>query len=107
MVIKKLRNDYPQFNELVQFRHQYVLTKNLEIPGIVKPLGIERSGNGYLLVMEDTQGVSLLSYIEDHPLSLETFLEIAIALCQILENLYHHRIIHKDIKPANISQYSD
>ncbi len=102
VVIKKLRNDYPQFNELVQFRHQYVLTKNLEIPGIVKPLGIEHSGNGYLLVMEDTQGVSLLSYVEDHPLSLETFLEIAIALCQILENLYHHRIIHKDIKPANI-----
>ena len=30
------------------------------------------------------------------------FLEIAIALCNILDVLYRERIIHKDIKPANI-----
>ena len=38
VIIKKLRRQYPTFNELLQLRHQYALTKNLDIPGIVKPI---------------------------------------------------------------------
>lgn len=34
--------------------------------------------------------------------TLTEFLEIAIALSNILDGLYRHRVIHKDIKPANI-----
>ena len=34
--------------------------------------------------------------------SLKEFLQIAIALCNTLDILYRERIIHKDIKPANI-----
>jgi len=101
VVLKQLRKEYPTFNELVQFRHQYVLTKNLDLPGIVKSIALEKSGNGYVLVMEDVGGVSLSEYA-DRPLAIEEFLQVAIALSQILENLHQKRIIHKDIKPANI-----
>jgi serine/threonine protein kinase len=38
VVIKVLRNEYPSFSELVQFRNQYTIAKNLNIPTIVKPL---------------------------------------------------------------------
>lgn len=48
-----MRNEYPSFNELVQFRNQYTIAKNLHIPGIVQPLSLETYGNGYTLVMED------------------------------------------------------
>ncbi len=102
VVLKKLRKEYPTFNDLLQFRHQYVLTKNLDLRGIVKPIALEKDGNGYVLVMEDVGGVSLSEYIRDRSLSIQDFLEIAIALSQILENLYRNRVIHKDIKPANI-----
>ena len=101
VVLKKLRKEYPTFNELLQFRHQYVLTKNLDLPGIVKPLALEKDGNGYVLVMADVGGVSLSEYVSG-PLGIEEFLQVAIALCKILENLYRNRVIHKDIKPANI-----
>ncbi|MBF2060444.1 MAG: hypothetical protein IGR91_09755, partial [Fischerella thermalis M66_A2018_004] len=48
-----MRNEYPSFNELVQFRNQYTIAKNLHISGIVQPLSLETYGNGYALVMED------------------------------------------------------
>ena len=35
VVIKVLRRDYPSFGELVQFRNQYTIAKNLPIPGII------------------------------------------------------------------------
>ncbi|MDY7005728.1 MAG: hypothetical protein SWX82_17825 [Cyanobacteriota bacterium] len=38
VVLKKLRKEYPTFKELLQFRHQYVLSKNLDLPGIVRPI---------------------------------------------------------------------
>ena len=37
VVIKFLRSEYPSFEELVQFRNQYTIAKNLEIDGIVRP----------------------------------------------------------------------
>ena len=78
------------------------MTKSLDLPGIVKPIALEKCGLGYLLVMEDVGGVSLLEYVRDRPLDMEEFFTVAIALSQILENLYRNRVIHKDIKPANI-----
>ena len=102
VILKLLRNEYPSFNELIQFRHQYTITKNLNLPGIVQPLALENYRNSLLLVMPDTSCTALSEYIKTHSLSLTQFLKIAIALATILEGLYHHRIIHKDIKPANI-----
>ncbi|HBL14893.1 MAG TPA: protein kinase, partial [Cyanobacteria bacterium UBA11162] len=46
VVIKLLKNEYPTFNELVQFRNQYAIAKNLDLPGIVKHLSLETHGNG-------------------------------------------------------------
>jgi serine/threonine protein kinase len=53
VAIKLLRNDFPRFNELVNFRNQYVIAKNLEIPGSVKAYSLETYQNHYALVMED------------------------------------------------------
>ncbi|NET43325.1 hypothetical protein [Okeania sp. SIO2B3] len=36
VVIKLMRNQFPSFNELVQFRNQYTIARNLQIKGIVK-----------------------------------------------------------------------
>ncbi len=102
VILKLPRNDYPSFNELVRFRNQYTIAKTLNLPGIVKPLALERYRNGYVLVMEDCGGVSLLEYSGSHPLNIPQFLQLAIAITQILDGLYQQGVIHKDIKPANI-----
>ncbi|GJD15258.1 serine/threonine kinase with two-component sensor domain [Rivularia sp. IAM M-261] len=102
VVIKLLACSFPNFNELLQFRNQYAITKNLNIPGIVHPLLLEPYGNSYVLVMEDNKDISLREYIGTTILSLVDVLVIAIQLTDILHNLHKNRIIHKDIKPANI-----
>ncbi|MEH2197006.1 trifunctional serine/threonine-protein kinase/ATP-binding protein/sensor histidine kinase [Nostoc sp.] len=106
VVIKLLKNPYPSFTELVQFRNQYTIAKNLNSPLIIQTYSLESYQNGYALVMEDFGGISLKHYFAADQMqyiaSLQEFLEIAIALCNTLDILYRERIIHKDIKPSNI-----
>ncbi|MEG3975756.1 AAA family ATPase, partial [Microcoleus sp. herbarium8] len=121
VIIKLLLSEYPTFSELVQFRNQYTITKNLDIPGIVKPIALLNYRNAFALVMQDVGGVSLAEYTvnpeqldnilssnsevsspDTSPLPLDEFLPIAIQIVQTIEGLYHNRIIHKDIKPQNI-----
>ena len=111
VAIKLLRNDFPCFNELVHFRNQYVIAKNLEIPGSVKAYSLETYQNHYALVMEDFGGISLSSYLahlaseSQEPLEglpVSEFLPMAIQIANSLDGLYRHRVIHKDLKPANI-----
>ncbi|MDZ8052574.1 MAG: AAA family ATPase [Aulosira sp. ZfuVER01] len=103
VVIKLLKNPYPSFSELVQFRNQYTITKNLDLPGIIKPISLEAYRNSYAFVMEDFGGISLKEWgIENQKFSMSNFLIVAIAIATTLEALHHHQVIHKDIKPANI-----
>ncbi|OYD87502.1 serine/threonine protein kinase [Nostoc sp. 'Peltigera membranacea cyanobiont' 213] len=103
VVIKLLKNPYPSFSELLSFRNQYTIAKNLNSPLIVQTYSLEPYQNSYALVMEDFGGISLKEWgMGGRGQSLQEFLEIAIALCNTLDVLYHERIIHKDIKPANI-----
>lgn len=116
VVIKLLNNPMPNFNELVQFRNQYTIAKNLNLPSIVKPLSLEAYGNSYALIMEDFGGVSLSDYLKGDPqqpadtdpnqshkiLPLADFLNLALQITDILHYLSQKRVIHKDIKPANI-----
>ncbi|MEG4529457.1 AAA family ATPase [Microcoleus sp. D2_18a_D3] len=123
VIIKLLLSEYPTVSELVQLRNQYTITKNLDLPGIVKPIALLNYRNAFALVMEDVGGVSLAEYTANaeaknlgdrlssnsevssphtSPLPLDEFLPIAIQIVQTLEGLYHNRIIHKDIKPQNI-----
>lgn len=102
VVIKLLKNPYPSFSELVQFRNQYTITKNLNSPLIVQTYSLEPYQNGYALVMEDFGGISLKTEMGAKQHSLREFLSLAISLCETLDILIRSRIIHKDIKPANI-----
>ncbi|MDJ0554948.1 MAG: AAA family ATPase [Microcoleaceae cyanobacterium MO_207.B10] len=104
VIIKLLQNEFPSFNELIQFRHQFTIARNLQIEGIVKPLALERYHNAYALIMEDFGGISLDEYYQKFSAAkdISQFLNIAIQITEILDKLHKNRIIHKDIKPANI-----
>ena len=102
VVIKFLKSEYPSFSLLVQFRNQYTITKNLDVPGVIQPLALENYRNGYALVMKDWGDISLADYIADQALDLDQFFNIGVQIAHILELLYDRRIIHKDIKPQNL-----
>ncbi|MEC4852346.1 MAG: serine/threonine-protein kinase PknK, partial [Jaaginema sp. PMC 1079.18] len=108
VVIKLLKNPYPSFSELVQFRNHYTITKDINSPLIIKTYNLELYKNIYALVMEDFGGISLKKWKNEF--SLIEFLEIAIPLSNVLEELSHvplrrylrDRIVHKNINPHNI-----
>ncbi|MFM9158292.1 MAG: serine/threonine protein kinase, partial [Dolichospermum sp.] len=66
--------------------------------------------NGYALVMEDFPGISLQEKMKEwgergmgnSALGLKEFFNIALQIVSILAELHHQRVIHKDIKTANI-----
>ncbi|NET30183.1 serine/threonine-protein kinase, partial [Okeania sp. SIO1I7] len=102
VIVKVLRNPHPNFNELLQWRNQYTITRYLEHSAIVRPLALEYYGHGYALVMPDDGGLSLSEYWQTSDPNLVDFFTIAIQLTEALHYLSKQRIIHKDIKPANI-----
>ena len=102
VIIKVLRNPNPTFNNLVQFRNQYIITRDLEHPGIIQTLALERYGNGYALIMADNGAIALGDYWQQDKRSLREFLTVAIQLAEALHYLSEQHILHKDIKPANI-----
>jgi len=103
VIIKLLNASYPTIKELVQFRNQYALTKNLDLPGVVKSYSLKNYHNSLMLIMEDFGAISLSKYVlEKNGLTIKEFLHIAIGIVEALEGIHQQRIIHKDIKPQNI-----
>ncbi|MEP0916180.1 AAA family ATPase [Leptolyngbya sp. DQ-M1] len=107
VILKRLRHEASSLEEQVRFRNQYTLVKQLEIPGIVKVIGLESCAEGDVLVMEDFGELSLADYLQQikqqyQQISIVDFLSIALQLSITLGHLHNHKIVHKDIKPANI-----
>jgi predicted ATPase/signal transduction histidine kinase len=102
VIIKLLQQEYPSFPELLQFRNQYTVAKNLDIPGIVRPELLIPHGNSYALIMADIGGIALSQYRQTADISLFDALSITDQMATILHELAQQRVIHKDIKPANI-----
>ena len=57
--------------------------------------------------MEDWGGVALGKYLQQQSLTLTDVLAIALQITDILHDLSQHRVVHKDIKPANILIHPD
>lgn len=116
VVLKLLKAPYPSAQDLAEFRHEYEIAQDLDVQGVVQPRALLPYHNGLAIEMPDFGAISLaeLATLAQQadvppngegntcPLPLDAFLDIAIQLAASLENLHHHQIIHKDIKPQNI-----
>jgi predicted ATPase len=100
VVIKLLPAEYPSYQDLINFRHQYTIAKDLDIPGVLRLYHLEEHDRGYALIMEDCGGVALNQYPKS--LNLTDILDIAIQVTNTLQSLGKQRIIHKNINPANL-----
>lgn len=109
VVIKRLKDEYLGSMELAQLRNQYLIGKTLHLPEVIQTYSLEPYKHGFFLVMEDFGGISLKDELQQRGEGLgsttdeiQEFLNIALQITSALDGLYHHRVIHKDIKPANI-----
>ncbi|MCT7977852.1 trifunctional serine/threonine-protein kinase/ATP-binding protein/sensor histidine kinase [Laspinema olomoucense] len=102
VIIKIIKAEFPQAQDIARFKHEYDIMRAVNISGIVKPYSLETYQNGLALVVEDFGGYSLKIYRENQPINLPEFLQIGIQLATTLAQIHHHQIVHKDIKPHNI-----
>src|SRR5690242_11765675 len=61
-------------------RHEFGLLRDIELPGIVRVLGLVDTGSGFALAMEDAGDTNLARRIQSGPLSIAAFLGISFQL---------------------------
>jgi PAS domain S-box-containing protein len=102
VILKVLKQDYPTSGELTRYRQEYDITRSLNQEGVIKAYGLEPYQNTLVMFLEDFGGQSLATLKQQHPSTLEDFLEIAIKITTVLGEIHAANIIHKDINPSNI-----
>ena len=99
--LKVVANGQQDPAHLLRLEHEYSILKDLDLPGVVRTLGMTKIGDSTALVLEDVGERSLDAVVVSSPLDLGSFLETAIAMADILGSIHRHQIIHKDIKPQH------
>jgi PAS domain S-box-containing protein len=102
VIIKILNTEYPTIEEITRLRHEYTISSNLELEGIVKPHSLEKYQNSFALILEDCGGQSLRHHLAGKSIKIKFFLPLAMQVAKTLGQVHQNQIIHKDIKPSNI-----
>ena len=110
VVLKFLKQDYPEPRELARYRQEYEITRNLDKPGIIKAYALQPHERTLFLVLEDFGASSLRDLMRDRgsfsgpekERDLQDFLRLAIKIAEALGHIHAANIIHKDINLANI-----
>uniref|UniRef100_UPI0026153896 serine/threonine protein kinase n=1 Tax=Acaryochloris sp. IP29b_bin.148 TaxID=2969218 RepID=UPI0026153896 len=102
VIVKTSQPQVPlRFSDHLAFRNQFTIGRHLNHPGIIQLFSLEPCQQTYALIMEDFQGIALSEFLQSAVALLEG-LKIALQLADILHYLSQQRVLHKDIKPANI-----
>ncbi|MDH4129846.1 MAG: AAA family ATPase, partial [Spirochaetota bacterium] len=101
-VIKTLKSEYNSSKNRLKLKHEYEISKDLNIKGIIKAQDILTHNNNVYLVLDNFEGISLKKLLESQSIPIDLCLEIMIALLSSVAELHYYKLIHKDLKPSNI-----
>ncbi|MFL9919047.1 AAA family ATPase [Paraburkholderia fungorum] len=102
-VLLKLPPEHADAGQSARFKREYLLLQSLDVVGIVKPLAFIDERGTFALVLEDFAGESLEAVLDREPhMGLDVCLRIARHLADTLAGIDAARVIHCDIRPANI-----
>jgi len=102
VVIKLLQSEHPSQAYAAHLEHEYRLMSKLDIPGVVRVLGLLRDRRQVGIVMEDVGADSLAAVISKRRLELGEVLRIGSQAARILGDLHRNRVVHGDVNPANM-----
>ena len=102
VILKILKPEVATADSLARFSREYAFISRLNSLGIRKAYGLEPYHTSLMMVLEDIPGQPLAQVLREGPLSLPRFLELSIALADILTDVHRAQITHKNINPDNI-----
>ncbi|WP_408350710.1 trifunctional serine/threonine-protein kinase/ATP-binding protein/sensor histidine kinase [Paraburkholderia sp. RL17-337-BIB-A] len=86
-----------------RLKREYLLLQSLNVAGVAKPLALVKEGGGLALVLEDFAGESLEAVLDREPrMDVALCLRIGRHLADALAGIDRAKVIHRDIRPANI-----
>ena len=108
VTVKVLRDDFIDDEDFIEkFRTEARSAASLSHPNIVSVYDVGNDGKIYYIVMEYVHGDDLKRTIEaSAPFDSITVISIAIQIASALSNAHKHNIVHRDIKPQNISYFT-
>src|SRR6202043_2883268 len=86
---------------LDRLAREYGLKDELDAAWAVRPIELVHERGRTMLVLEDTRSEPL-DRLLGAPMEVRGFLHLAIAVAAALTQVHRRRLVHKDIKPANI-----
>jgi histidine kinase len=102
VVVKHLRDIHPNATDLGRRSLEYDMLRSIDSPRVVRAVALETVRHSFALVLEDSRGTSLASYLSSTRPDTATGLRIAVQLAEALEAIHARHIIHKDVTPGNI-----
>ncbi len=102
VILKTQIQDHPEFTVINRYQHAYELGKLVQNPHVITYLDLQKVDSRVVIVLEDFGAVGLDTFIPQNGLPLDSFFKIAIQVVSGLQALHSTKIIHKDVKPANL-----
>ncbi len=101
-LFKVLKKEYLSPVDVARLNMEYEKIQRIDSDHLVKIYRAADSDAGFVLVMEDFDGIPLSLYRNGRPLDVETFLLIAIQTAEAINDMHSQDILHGDIRPQNI-----
>ncbi len=102
VILKKLKPEFllPFFK--ARLKHEFDVTRSLDIDEILPVIGLEQMDSDPVLILEDFGGISISQLIRTKLLNTGFIIKTAIQSITVIEKLHYLNIIHKNINSRNL-----
>lgn len=102
VIIKQVSHSTPINDSISRLRHEYYLLRDLNIPGVIRPLAQQQNEQLLFTVFHDPGGNRLRHFIRNEAASWHSLLPLMHQLSELVGRIHEAGITHKQITPDNI-----